>query len=379
MNPSIRLGRIFGIEIGFNWSLVFIFALITWTFATSLLPVDVPRQPAAAYWLAGAFAAAVYYACLLAHELSHSVVARRNGVRVKGITLWLFGGVSQLEGEPASARAEALITAAGPATSVVVAGAVYGAAWLSQAAGAPDLVVALLVWLAYLNGALAVFNLIPAFPLDGGRLLSSLIWWRTGTRLRGVHVAVRVGRVFAFLMIAGGILELIVGYSPGGVWIALIGWFLLSAAGAEEAGAVAKALLAGTPVRAAMTSPAITVPDWLTVDQFLGSLAPTYRHTTYPLHDRTGRLSGVTRLRDLLRVPPGRRADTRLIECAMSLEDVPRADADEDLEAVLERIGPEGLERRVLVFQAAELAGILSPNDVARLVTLRQAQTAGGG
>src|SRR3989442_4784833 len=135
MAPSIRIGRLFGIEIGFNWSLIFVFALIAWTVATQVLPFDVPGQPALAYWVAGAAGAVLFYICLLAHELSHALVARRNGVKVAGITLWLFGGVSQLEGEPTTARSEALIAGVGPLTSFVVAGIAFAlaAATLSNA------------------------------------------------------------------------------------------------------------------------------------------------------------------------------------------------------------------------------------------------------
>ena len=378
MTAGIRLGRIFGIEIGFNWSLVLIFGLIAWTLAESELPANVPHQPVAAYWLTAVAGALAFYACLLAHELSHSLVARSRGMRVKGITLWLFGGVSQLEGEPSSAQAEALITAVGPATSLALAAVTYGLAQLVDAAAAPGLLVALLTWLAYFNAALAVFNLVPAFPLDGGRLLSSVLWWRSGSRLRGVHSAVRVGRVFALLMIAFGIFEIFAGDALGGIWIAFIGWFLLSAGTAEDAGALTKALLTGVPVRAAMTSPAIAVPDWLTVEQFLSSLAPTLHHSTYPLHDLDGRLSGVTRLPDLLRVPRAQRDRVRLSDCAVPVGEMPTAAGEDDLEAVLERIGPAGLERRVLVFDAGRLAGIVSPGDIARVVSLRQAAGTGG-
>src|SRR6185437_1611979 len=191
MASSMRLGRLFGIEIGLNWSLLFIFALIAWTLSVQVLPVDVPCQPALAYWIVGAAGAFLFYACLLAHELAHALVARRKGVKVAGITLWLFGGVSQLDGEPKTAGAEALIAGVGPLTSVAVAVVALGLTLLPL----PDLATDLFTWLGLVNIALALFNLVPAFPLDGGRLLASFFWWRSGTRRRGVHTAVRIGRV----------------------------------------------------------------------------------------------------------------------------------------------------------------------------------------
>jgi Zn-dependent protease/predicted transcriptional regulator len=368
VTPTIRLGRLFGIEIGFNWSLVFIFVLIAWTLAAGVLPQNVPGQGAGAYWAAGAAGAIVFYACLLAHELAHALVARRNGMKVAGITLWLFGGVSQLEGEPKSAGAEALIAGVGPLTSFAVALIALG---LALATAANALVSDLLSWLAFVNLALGLFNLVPAFPLDGGRLLSSIFWWRSGSRQRGVNSAVRVGRLFAFLMIAIGLLELFTGAVVGGIWIAFIGWFLLSAGTAEEAGTTIKALLKSVPVSAAMTSPVVTIPDWLTVEQFLESVAPQHRFTTYPVHDPAGKLTGVVRLSDLIRVSSNDRDHMRLRESARPISQVPVTRPDEDLAALIERLGAT-IDQRVLVFDHDQLVGIVSQADVARLIGVRQ-------
>jgi Zn-dependent protease/CBS domain-containing protein len=367
MASSIRLGRLFGIDIGANWSLLFVFALITWTLANQVLPVDVPGQPALAYWVAGAVGAVAFYACLLAHELAHALVARRNGVKVAGITLWLFGGVSQLDGEPKNAGAEALIAGVGPLTSLAVALIAFVLALLPF----PPLAGDLLAWLALVNVALALFNLVPAFPLDGGRLLGAFFWWRQGTRQRGVHSAVRIGRVFAYLMIAFGVFLLFTGSVLNGIWIAFVGLFLLSAGSSEEAGTAIRGLLRSVPVSAAMTSPVVTVPDWLTVDQFIESVAPQHRFTTYPVHDPSGQLTGIVRLGDLVRMPAPARAQERLRDRARPISEVPTTRLDEDLAALLQRIGP-GLEQRVLVFDKGQLVGIVSPVDVARVLAVRQ-------
>lgn len=373
MTPSIRLGRLFGIEIGFNWSLILIFALVTWTLATNVLPIDVPRQTVFAYWTTSIAGAVLFYMCLLAHEMSHALVARRSGVKVAGITLWLFGGVSRLEGEPPSAGAEALIAVVGPLTSFAVAAIAFG---LSLAVSTNALVADLFSWLAVVNVALGLFNLVPAFPLDGGRLLGALLWWRSGSRQRGVHNAVRVGRVFAYLMIAGGLLELFLGAVADGVWIVFLGWFLLSAASAEEAGTTMQTLLRSVPVSAAMTSPVVTLPDWVTVEQFLQSIAPNHPFTTYPIHDAAGNLTGVVRLSDLVRIPYTERGDTHLVQVARPIAEVPSTTPREDLAALIRRIGGS-LDQRVLVFEGGQLVGILSPADVARVLTVRQ--TLGGG
>jgi Zn-dependent protease/CBS domain-containing protein len=371
MASSIRLGRLFGIEIGFHWSLVFVFALIAWTLATGILPVTTQGQPALSYWVAGGVGAIIFYGCLLAHELAHAIVATRYGVKVAGITLWLFGGVSKLDGEPKSARAEALIAGVGPLTSLAV-GAV---AFMLSLLPLPALAAGVLGWLVFVNVALAMFNLVPAFPLDGGRLLSSWFWWRSGSRQRGVHSAVRISRVFSYLMIAFGVFELFTGQVVNGVWIAFIGWFLLSAGTQEEVGTAVRALLQSVPVSAAMTSPVVTVPDWLTVAQFLESTAPEHPFTTYPIHDPSGQLTGIVRLGDLVRNRAAAQ-DERLRDRARPIADVPTSRPDEDLAAMIQRVGT-ALDQRVLVFDGGQLVGIVSPVDVARVLAVRQAQSAG--
>jgi len=365
---------LFGIEIGFNWSLIFIFALVTWTLATTVLPVDVPGHGQLTYWIASALGAVAFYACLLAHEMSHALVARRNGVEVEGITLWLFGGVSKLAGEPKSAGSEALIAGVGPLTSFVVGGIAYVTALLTQQPS--PLISDVLGWLGFVNVALGLFNLVPAFPLDGGRLLSSLFWWRSGSRQRGVHNAVRIGRVFAYLMIAFGVLQLFTGGVANGIWIAFIGWFLLSAGGSEEAGAAIRAVLRRVPVSAAMSSPVVTVPDWLTVERFLEAVAPQHPFTTYPVHEPSGKVTGVVRLSDLMRIPVRERGDKHLIDVSRPITAVPTTTPVEELASLIDRLG-SAFDQRVLVFDQGALVGILAPVDVARVLTVRQA--IGGG
>jgi len=374
MNQPIRLGRIFGLEISFNWTLILIYLLIAWTMATAVLPQAAPHQPSWAYWVSGLVGAVIFYACLLAHEISHALVARRKGVRVAGITLWLFGGVTQLEGEPSSWGAEALITVVGPLTSLVLAAVGFGLAVGLTALGAPALITNLVTWLAILNLILGVFNLVPAFPLDGGRLLSSLIWWRTGSRQRGTRGAVRVGRVFAGLLIAAGLLEILVGGFLSGIWLGFIGWFLFSAGGAEERQSQVLALLKQVPVAAAMTQPVVTVPDWLSVEQLLST--GQHRSPIYVLHDPAGNLSGLVHLADLVAIPSAARGQQRLRDFALPFSSFPSAAPQEDLEAVLQRVGP-AIQRGVLVMDGANLVGVLSSADVARVAAARQQVAAG--
>lgn len=373
-NRPIRLGKVFGLEISFNWSLILIFLLIAWTMAAEVLPAAVPNQTVLSYWVSGLAGAVVFYGCLLAHEVSHALVARSKGIKVTGITLWLFGGVTQLASEPTGAGDEALITVVGPLTSFVIAGIGFALTAGLTSIGAPALIANLVAWLAILNLLLGVFNLVPAIPLDGGRLLSSLLWWRTGSRVRGVHLAVRVGRVFAALIIGVGLLEIFLGGSGGfisGVWLGFIGFFLFSAGGAEDRQSHLRSSLRSVPVSAAMTSPVVTVPDWLTVGQLLGAGTEQPHLALYALHDAGGGLSGFVSWEDLSQLTSATQHALRLRDVAQPQESFATASPDEDLEAMLSRVG-SALAHGVLVTNGGQLVGIVSSAEVARIAALRQ-------
>src|SRR5579884_1277582 len=171
MRESVHLGRVAGIRIGLSWSLLPAFVLIAWSLADGQLPFEVPGYSSRAYWVVGVVTSVAFFAGLVAHELSHALVARRRGLEVRGIVLWLFGGVAQMEGDMDNARTELLVAVVGPATSLLIAGVGALGAWGLDSAGVSPIVVAALAWLAVINGLLGVFNLLPAFPLDGGRLL----------------------------------------------------------------------------------------------------------------------------------------------------------------------------------------------------------------
>lgn len=231
LNESLHFGRIGGIRIGANWSLLPIFCLISWSLAVVLLPAAAPGFSGWGYWFFALLTAAAFYASLLAHELSHAFVARRHGVSVRGIVLWLFGGVAQLEGDTPDARSELLVAAAGPATSLGIAAIAAVGAWFLDLIGVSPLMVATVSWLAGINALLAVFNLLPAFPLDGGRILRAVLWRRWSDRVRATAVAATVGRIAGYGLIALGAVEFLAGGGPlGGMWLALIGWFITVAA-----------------------------------------------------------------------------------------------------------------------------------------------------
>jgi Zn-dependent protease len=234
MSASIRLGRLAGIEVALHWSLAIVFALIVWTLAGQILPAVVPDQPQSEYWLVAALAALLFYASLLGHEMGHALVARRLGVNVDGITLWLFGGVARLRGDASTPGVEAKIAIAGPIVSLALAIALGAATFALDATGGPPLIEGGCAWLAGSNAVLLLFNLLPAFPLDGGRLVRAWLWQRSGDRFRATSRAAWLGRLCAFLMIGIGLVSLVGQVALGGVWLIFLGLFLVLASRSQE-------------------------------------------------------------------------------------------------------------------------------------------------
>ena len=235
MRDSVRLGRLFGIPIGLHWSIVLIIGLFTYTLAGTILPLFAPGYAGPAYLVAALAVAALLLASVVAHELGHAVVALRNGVGVRGITLFALGGVARLDHEPHSPGAAGRIALAGPAVSVAIGLASVVVGGVVALMGAPALIVAGFVWLGVANVAMAGFNLLPALPLDGGRALQALLWHRTGNRDRATVSAASIGRYLGWGLVFLGLWQFLNG--TGTLWTALIGWFVISTARAEESAA----------------------------------------------------------------------------------------------------------------------------------------------
>jgi Zn-dependent protease len=223
VTASLRFGRIAGIPVGASWSALLIALLIAWSLAGRLLPAQAPGLVPGAYWLAGLAGAGLFLGSLLAHEVGHALVARRAGLRVRGITLWLLGGVALLEDEPVSPRDELRVALVGPAVSLALAVAFGLAAVALSVAGSPAVAVAVAAWLAVGNLALALFNLLPAAPLDGGRVLRGLLWRRSGNRARASVVAATAGQWVGAGLIGYGLLGALTGWGFGSLWTALVG------------------------------------------------------------------------------------------------------------------------------------------------------------
>jgi Zn-dependent protease/CBS domain-containing protein len=365
MRSSLTLGRIAGIEIGLNWSLAIAFFVIAMSLAGQTLPSSVPGYSAGAYTIGAILAVLLFYGSLLAHELGHALVARRLGTRVEGITLWVFGGVARLSGDSLSDSAELRITLVGPAITVVVA---IVAAVLSAGLSTLDifpLAAGVLSWLAQINLILAAFNLIPAFPLDGGRVLRAIIWRVTHDQVRATAIAAWLGRAFGVGLIAAGIFLAFVNASLiDGLWLGVLGWFLFFAAGSQELQTRLQRSLAGVRIRDVMSPNPVTAPDWITIDDFLARFA-TNRAPAYPVRDFSGPLSGLITLKDLDRVAASARASTQLRQVARPLSQVPVAGPDDALSDVLQRID-NAETAYILVRDGDRLVGMVTPDDVSR-------------
>ncbi|HWT48721.1 MAG TPA: site-2 protease family protein [Mycobacterium sp.] len=367
MRDAIPLGRIAGFPVSVHWSVLVILWLFTWSLA-STLPGTVKGYSPLAYWLAGVCGALVLLASLLAHELAHAVVARRVGVPVGSVTLWLFGGVTTLGGEAKTPKAAFRIAIAGPATSLALAAAFGGLVAALHTVRAAPIVLGVASWLALINLLLGLFNLLPGAPLDGGRVLRAILWRRHGDIVRAGIGAAHAGRVVAFILIALGLAEFVAGGLVGGVWLAFIGWFIFAASREEETRISTQQMFAGVRVSDAMTARPHTAPGWITVEEFIQRYVLGDRHSAYPVADRDGSIVGLVTLTQLRDVAPGRRTTTSVGDIALPLHEVPTAAPQEPLTALLERMGPTGARSRALVIDGGEVIGIITPSDLTRLM-----------
>jgi Zn-dependent protease len=370
MREHLRLGRIAGIDIGVNASVTVIATLLAWSLASAVLPELEPGHGHAAYWATALTVTAAFFASLLAHELAHALVARHHGIGVDRITLWLLGGVSTLSSDVRRPQDEMPMAAAGPATSLGIGVLALAVANTAGLLGLPELWVAALGWLATVNLVLGVFNLAPAFPLDGGRVLRALLWQRWDDHLRATTTAARAGTGFAYLLFAAGGVFLLGGAALSGLWLGLLGLFVLNASKAELTNTVETDILTGVPVRAVMTPGPVTVPGDLTVTELIDLYVFGARHTAYPVIDDHGRTLGLVDLAQLRRVPAADRSVTPVRRCARPLADLATGTPDEPVTALLRRMTTSGATR-ALILTDDRAVGIVTLSDVARTIDAR--------
>lgn len=314
MRNSYSLGRVAGIEIGLNWSVLFLLALLMWTLATGIFPSTNPGLGDNTYFAMAVVASLAFFASILLHELGHAVQARRDGMRIDGITLWLFGGVARFGGMFPSAGAEFRIAVAGPLVSALLGGGFVAAALIP---GLPEPADAVCAWLGFTNLALLAFNLIPALPLDGGRMLRAALWAWKGDLRRATRMAASTGRALALAMIGLGIAVTVMGATASGIWLAFIGWFVLQAA-AAEARYVEMPAAGLLTVRDMMDVDPVTTAPGTTLEGFADATADGPPYLVYPVVEG-GRAVGLLPLRCLAEVPRERWGEHRVADCMLDL------------------------------------------------------------
>jgi Zn-dependent protease/predicted transcriptional regulator len=360
---GVYLGRIAGVDVSAQLSTLVIAGLLTWSFATGLLPASVPDRVPVVYWSVAIVGALLFLASLLGHELSHSVVAQRNGVEVEGITLWLFGGVASLRGHPPGPGAEFRIAAAGPAASLFIGALSVGGSALVYAFDGPRVWVVMLGYLAVLNGFLAVFNLLPGAPLDGGRILGSILWKMRGDRATGMAGAAKAGTVVAGLIVAGGFAEIWFTGSYGGLWTILIGVFLFNAARAEAGYYDAERALSGVSVDSVMSHPVQVTNTWSTVTSAVHGPFAASAQTALPVVDATQQIRGMLTMDQVRATPAESWATTAVGDLMTDLASTPMVGPADPVAQVIEQLGAS---HHALVLDQGTLVGLIGPEEIRR-------------
>lgn len=364
---NVPLGRIMGIPIGLDYSWFLIFGLLTWMLAASYFPAEFHGWSPVVYWVTGAATAAMLFASVLLHELGHSVVALRYKVPVRSINLYLFGGVATIGAEPPSAMAELAIAIAGPVVSLLLA-IFFSAAKPFVAASIP--LWALVKYLAYMNFALVLFNLIPGYPLDGGRVFRAAVWGFTHNLRRATLIAANVGRFFGFLFIFVGVWQAFTG-NLGGLWLAFIGWFLDNAASAQVQQLAFQGALAGHTVAQAMGGRCTAVPAELTLQQLVDEHILAGGQRCF-LVNRGEATVGLMTLHRIKEVPRAQWPTTSTAQVMVPMENLKRISPDTDLWAALQEMDRDGVNQ-LPVMTGGHVVGMLTREDVVTFLrTLRE-------
>lgn len=356
---AIALGRVFGIPIRLDYSWFLIFAFLTWSLAASYYPAEFPNWALSQYWVVGAVTAIMLFVSVLLHELGHSVVAGRYRVPVRSITLFIFGGVAQIGAEPPSAGAEFWIAIAGPVVSFGLAG-LFGLLRLAAAPSTP--LLALAKYLAYINGSLALFNLIPGFPLDGGRVLRAILWGTTRSLRRATLTAANVGRLIAFLFILGGVFRVFSGDLASGLWIVFIGWFLETAATGQVQQQMVQSLLAGHRVSEAMSANYAVVPADATLQELVHHHILASGRRCFVVA-RDGEVIGLSTLHQIKEIPRDRWPQVTVGDTMITIERMQSIRPEAELMSAIEKMDRNGVNQ-LPVMANHHILGMLSRDDI---------------
>ncbi len=365
---KIKILKLFGIPIYLDLSWFLIVLLITWSLASNVFPQFYEELSTSTYWLMGLAGALGLFVSILAHELGHSLVAREFNVPMRGITLFIFGGVAEMTEEPPSAKAEFFVAIAGPVVSVAIAVGCYLLAMFGSAL-LPTPIVGVLWYLGVINAVLVGFNLIPAFPLDGGRVLRSILWYVRGSLRWATKITSTIGAGFGMFLILLGILGFIQGNIIGGMWQVLIGIFLRNAAMMSYQQVLIRRALEGESIDRFMNSDPISVSPSISIGQLVEDYIYRYHHKMFPVTD-DGKLLGCITTREVHQVPREQWGTRAVGDVLRPCDEENTIERGSDAMQALSRIG-QGQQSRLMVVQNGQLQGILSLKDLLQFISLK--------
>ena len=368
MPASLKIGKIGGIEVFIHWSWLFVFILLTWSFATGILEHFYPGWSTGQRWLVGGVVAIVFFLSLLLHELAHSLLARRRGIEVRDITLFVLGGVSSLKGEPQTPQDEFAIAIVGPLTSLLL-GALFGAGWAILRFWSAG-VAGVSAQLAVINAVLAAFNMLPGFPLDGGRVFRSLIWQRNKNLLDATRTAARLGELFGYGLMGVGVFFFFLGLLVSGIWFFMLGMLLRNASAGSYQQMLAQVTLAGATAADAVSSDCQPVPPDLSLEQLVDSYVLTHSVRCFPVQAGE-ELLGLITLDDIRKVPRDQWPLTSVFKTMTPFERLHTVPPQEDLRQVLQIMG-EADVNQVPVVEGRRLVGLVSRSDILGLIQIRR-------
>lgn len=369
LGKQVKLFTIFGFAVRVHASWLIIALLVTWTLATQVFGVMQACFSPALCWMLAVAGTIGLFASVVFHELCHSLVARHYGLPMKGITLFIFGGVAEMDDEPPSAKVEFLMAIAGPASSVVLAGFFYGLQGITAWMGPVVSLEGLLGWLGLINIILAAFNLIPGFPLDGGRVLRAGLWAWKGNIRWATRVASEVGSIFGFLLIALGVIDVMMGAAIAGLWLFLIGLFIRYAAKQGYQQVLVRQLLTHESVRRLMNSEPVTVDAGLPLVNFIEDYVYKYHHPMFPVL-ADGRLVGLVGSRQIRQFPQEKWAGKTVAEIVQPCSEDNSVNVEEDAMTALSIMNRTDTSY-LLVIQKGHLAGILTLKDLMKFMALK--------
>jgi Zn-dependent protease/predicted transcriptional regulator len=367
---QLNLFKLFGFQVKIDFSWVFIAVLIAWSLSTGLFPFQYQGLSTRTYWIMGIIGSLGLFLSIIIHEFSHSLAARRYGMHMKGITLFIFGGMAEMSDEPPSPRAEFMMAVVGPVTSILLAGVFYVIYIAGATQGQPNPVNGVVRYLAFINALLAAFNVVPAFPLDGGRMLRSVLWGVKGDLRWATRVSARIGSGFGILLIGIGIFNVFAGNFIGGMWWFLIGMFLYSAAKMSYQQLLTRRALEGESVRRFMKSDPITVPPDMTIKELVEDYVYVFHHKLYPVVDGSGRLNGCITTQQIKEVPQEEWDQKRIGDLKNPCSGENTLSADTDAVEALSLMNRTGASR-LMVTENGRLVGVVTLKDMLKFLSLR--------